>query len=522
MNALKRWCCVLPLLFAVLSLEAQEPDKDLRTKEQRLYQIKLRRAQWKVDNARLHMESRQSDYEEIVDLFESDIRTLEDLNNAQRQYQEAELVYDRAVINMDQQRLSFLKDATHISIVEAVKYRTEEGYREVEIRLKNTSNLAQAVSLNPQQSVDQVSALLEVQNIRVSIESTASRTAIVDPYEIIVPSLALYQEHSLKFRLLNDDEAVAVVLHMLGGAVAGEQDIEERISLWLRKESLQDLPTINSVQFSQEGNLNSSVRFDLILERLAEDEKTFRLAVVNLPSEIDFAFLDPTTGASLTQIKFSQVISRQQFELKLEIPEQLSRRYVDQTIEFYVLVTDEEGFGQLSQLNREYGSKPRPLAALEAVRGNKERFELIPRGQGELETVIAKSYQEVKIGEEVAVRLDLLNTGTLQVERVHLLLTPPLGWNYAATPDTIALIRPGEKGQVTINLTPPQGLGVSEYDVRVEAIGYVGNELIEAQEKDITVRVDAPANSLRNVLVIGFILVLVVGVAIASVKFSRR
>ena len=97
------------------------------------------------------------------------------------------------------------------------------------------------------------------------------------------------------------------------------------------------------MQFSQEGDLNSRVRYDLILKRLAEDEKTFRLAVVNLPREIDFAFLDPATNASLTQLKFSEEVTRQQLELELQIPEKLSRHFVDQTVEFYVFVTEQAG-----------------------------------------------------------------------------------------------------------------------------------------------------------------------------------
>ena len=65
-------------------------------------------------------------------------------------------------------------------------------------------------------------------------------------------------------------------------------------------------------------------------------------------------------------------------------------------------------------------------------------------------------------------------------------------------------------------------MGVSEYDVRVEAAGFVGNEKVEAQEKDITIRVEARANILRNALIIGGVIALVVGVAIASIRVSRR
>ena len=120
------------------------------------------------------------------------------------------------------------------------------------------------------------------------------------------------------------------------------------------------------------------------------------------------------------------------------------------------------------------------------------------------------------------VRVDLLNTGTLEVEGVYLVLTPPLDWTYTTQPDTIAKILPGDKEPVNITLVPPPDLGVSEYDVRVEAVGYEGNERIESQEKDITIRVKAQADIIRNALIIGGVIALVIGVAVVSIRVSRR
>ena len=162
-------------------------------------------------------------------------------------------------------------------------------------------------------------------------------------------------------------------------------------------------------------------------------------------------------------------VTRQQLELELQIPEKLSRRFVDQTIEFYVFITDQEGFAQIGELNRKYGSKPIALEDINSIKGDKERFELVPRGKGALETIIANRYLEIKVDEEVKIRADLLNTGTLEVEEAHLVILPPLGWTTATSPDTIAKILPGEKEPINIALFPPEGLGVSEYDVRVEA-----------------------------------------------------
>ena len=502
------------IIFIALCAVASAQNKDLRTKEQRLYEIQLREAQWQVDNAKLEMETQLSNYEENKDLFEQSIRTLDEVNRYQRDYQRAKLAYDRAVIALEETQLSFLRQATHIAILEAKKYRTPEGYRKVEITIANASNLDQAMSLNPDRTAAEVKALLEIQNVHVTIERN-DNLIVGDPYEHLIPSLKLDEQVVLIFRLLSDLDAVTVALT----AQNGDRD---EFPIVLRKESLQDIPTINSVQFSQEGDLNSRVRYDLILERLAEDEKTFRLAVVNLPREIDFAFLDNATNASLTQLKFSEEVTRQQLELELQIPEKLSRRFVDQTVEFYVFITDQEGFLQISELNRKYGNKPMELEDINTVTGNKERFELIPRGKGALETIIANRYQEIKVDEQVTIRVDLLNTGTLEVEEAHLAILPPLGWTHSATPDTIALILPGEKEPITITLYPPEGMGVSEYDVRVEAAGFVGNEKVEAQEKDITIRVEARANILRNALIIGGVIALVVGVAITSIRVSRR
>ena len=502
-------------LCALCTTDAAAQDKDVRTKEQRLYQIQLREAQWQVDNAKLEMETRLSDYEENKDLFNQSIRTLDEVNGYQRDYQRAKLAYDRAVIALEETGLSFLRQATHISIREAKKYRTPEGYRKVEITIANASNLDQAMSLNPDKSAAEVQALLEVQNVKVTIERSNDNLIVGDPYEKLISSLKLDEQVVLVFRLLSDLDDVTVVL-------TTQDDQRDTFPIVLRKESLQDIPTINSVQFSQEGDLNSRVRYDLILERLAEDEKTFRLAVVNLPREIDFAFLDKATNASLTQLKFSEEVTRQQLELELQIPEKLSRRFVDQTMEFYVFITDQEGFGQISQLNRKYDNKPMELEDINTVKGNKERFELIPRGKGALETIIANRYQEIKVDEEVTIRVDLLNTGTLEVEEAHLEILPPLGWTHSTNPDTIARILPGEKEPITITLYPPEGMGVSEYDVRVEAAGFVGNEKVEAQEKDITIRVEARANIVRNALIIGGVIALVVGVAVTSIRVSRR
>ncbi len=512
--AMTRSLTATAVLLLATGLWAQEGAKDLRTKEQRLYDIQLRQGRLNVDKRGLDMETKRSDFLAIQDLYEEKIETVERLNKARRELMAAEREYNEAQHELDRTRLEFLRDATHITIRQARKYRTLDGRRQVDITLMNASQLAQAMSLSPDRTEAEIRPLLEVQNMKVSLEDFGG-TIIAQPYEQVVPALALGDSVQLTFRLLEDWDDVVVAMTYV-------DESEEDHYIILRRESTQDLPSINSVQFSQEADLNTRVNYDLIIERLAEDEKTFRLALVNLPREITPAFVDPGTNASLTQVKFSEEVTRQQLELELQIPEKLSRRYVDQTIEFYVFITDTEGFARIGELNRSHSGGVIPLEEINTIPGNKERFELIPRGRAVLETIIANRYQEIRTGEEVLVRVDLLNTGTLEVERVHVVLTPPLNWTWSSNPDTIDRILPGEKEPVNITLVPPEDIGVSEYDVRIEAAGYEGPELIEAQEKDITIRVEERAAVIRNALIIGAVIALVIGVAVGSIKVSRR
>lgn len=512
--AMTRSLTATAVLLLATGLWAQEGAKDLRTKEQRLYDIQLRQGRLNVDKRGLDMETKRSDFLAIQDLYEEKIETVERLNKARRELMAAEREYNEAQHELDRTRLEFLRDATHITIRQARKYRTLDGRRQVDITLMNASQLAQAMSLSPDRTEAEIRPLLEVQNMKVSLEDFGG-TIIAQPYEQVVPALALGDSVQLTFRLLEDWDDVVVAMTYV-------DESEEDHYIILRRESTQDLPSINSVQFSQEADLNTRVNYDLILERLAEDEKTFRLALVNLPREITPAFVDPGTNASLTQVKFSEEVTRQQLELELQIPEKLSRRYVDQTIEFYVFITDTEGFARIGELNRSHSGGVIPLEEINTIPGNKERFELIPRGRAALETIIANRYQEIRTGEEVLVRVDLLNTGTLEVERVHVVLTPPLNWTWSSNPDTIDRILPGEKEPVNITLVPPEDIGISEYDVRIEAAGYEGPELIEAQEKDITIRVEERAAVIRNALIIGAVIALVIGVAVGSIKVSRR
>jgi uncharacterized membrane protein len=206
----------------------------------------------------------------------------------------------------------------------------------------------------------------------------------------------------------------------------------------------------------------------------------------------------------------------------LSIPEKLGRDLVDRTVKFWVFVTEASELASINALRKTYGDEPIPQEEVEKVKGNRVRLELIPRGVGELEMIISNRYQEIKMGQDVTIRVDIHNKGTLAVQNVKAVVDPPYEWQDQVDPILTKEIASGGKSPVIIKMIPPQDLSVGEYDVQVEAQGEVGNEKVESVEKSITVRVGASANVLGNVALIGALVVLVLGIALASIKISRR
>ena len=57
-----------------------------------------------------------------------------------------------------------------------------------------------------------------------------------------------------------------------------------------------------STQISQEADLGAQATYSLVLGRSTVDVRSFELKVLNLPQQIDYSFVDPTTEARLSQL----------------------------------------------------------------------------------------------------------------------------------------------------------------------------------------------------------------------------
>ncbi len=108
-------------------------------------------------------------------------------------------------------------------------------------------------------------------------------------------------EREVTFQLLKDVENLEISIFYSGKT--------EKTSVYLQKGVSANIVTVNSAQFSQEADLESTATFDLSLEKFSGEANVFKLEAVNLPQQITYEFSDPTTNARLSQIKFSEGVT---------------------------------------------------------------------------------------------------------------------------------------------------------------------------------------------------------------------
>jgi len=500
------------------------------SRDDQLSLLKTREAELELEKANAEVERTELELKDTKALFDENIETINKLRKAEQAFKEAQIEYQQAQIRLEQTRLEFLKNATLIRVVNAKIYRGEAGEVMASIELKNDSNINKARVVMAQKaevSEENLASLLKVDKIIVTLWGTAylntgeeeklrqAKAIIGDPFQQIVPALKLGDTEELKFRLLKRDvEHVTVQIDYL--------ETSKEYDVFLKKEALQDLPTITSAQFDQHGDLGSAIRYNLQLERLAKTEQSFGLRVLNFPEEVRFAFIDPTTSAKMTTLKFTNEESVRTVDFEVSLPEKLNPELIDTNIPFYIVVARPKDLDQVHALKKRYGKKPIPAEDVAKLKGNKVELILIPKGVGKLDIIVANLFKEIQQEQDVVLKFSIMNSGTLALHRVTPTMDLPLEWEGVLTPREVGTIEPGQKTLITADIKPPLDVAVGEYTIKVEAEGYSGVETIESKEKDFTVRVAAQSSLTGTLVLVAVLVVLVLGIAVASVKISRR
>ena len=406
------------------------------------------------------------------------------------------------------------EDTRHISILSAKKFRVASntgGQMMVTLQLKNTST-TEAMSINA--TPEEIAAANEIRSIYVSLLDTVDGTNIVKPYEAKIPVLGYNETVELTFQLQKDVESLQVSLNY------PELEMPETRLIYLQKESALDVVNVSSLRFSQEGNLGSSVTYDLTLDRLAETENTFQLRVINLLNRLSFEFQDPETQSRQSQVKFTQEQSKRNLSLIVYLPEELDASYLDSTLEFYVAVLDEAEANELGGVNNRLDDLPAEQIA--SIQGGVERFELIPKGVPEIEVFVQNAFQTIKIGEEVNMTATLKNIGTRDLVDIRMIVDVNTDWKYTVVPEVIGSLIRNEEKEIQLTLSPPSDIGVGEYQAKLNAEVTVDNRKFEARDRSITVQVESKTQMSVTTLLFGALILLMIAIVIVTIRISRR
>ncbi len=538
MSRVNKYRCVLLIIFMSLltiSAYAQQEESEApitetgqitktRTRTELLNELSLRTAQVVLENAEEEYERYKSMYEDTQRLFKKQIINQKELDDALSAYTRAQQLLEQAKIELERTKLSFLAKASHITIMEAKKYYDSEGQRKLDLVLRNTSNLALAESAlgltesgiesqlqSEWQNPEQIRALLNIENIIVSIVSETT-SSIGKPYEKIIPILPYGKQEKLTFTLLTDVEEAGVKLQYL------DQTITERI--FLEKESLQEIPTAVALQFSLEGQLGSDIGYGLNLEMLVTSERNFTLCVTNMPPQINCFFIEG--GARITSVRFSEEVSKHNLILNVSIPQKLDVSMIDKKIDFQAWIVTSTQLDIINKLKRQYLDGTITVEEFEAIEAARVDLTLISKGTGRLEILINNLFEEIKPQQEVHIKADLHNDGTLTLFNIAPEISPPLDWTAEVLPKKIERLSPDDKQSIQIHITPGKDVGVGEYEAQIDARGQSGSEVVEALEKRLKIRISAKTNITATLILVLGLVALITGIVFMGVKLSRR
>jgi hypothetical protein len=460
----------------------------------------------RLKSAQLSLELKKADFDRYLKLKEEGLTSEADFAQRQTAYLQAQVEYQQALIN-------FMGSEARISVASAVKFQDRSGKKFVRVALRYSSKeLKELAKLNiSAQDLFPLDFMKEIKDVYVSLLTEGK--IISDPYEKSVASLPLESERELTFQLLKDVENLDVNISYSGKT--------EKTSVYLQKGVSANIVTVNSAQFSQEADLESTATYDLSLEKFSGEANVFKLEAVNLPTQITYEFSDPTTSARLSQIKFSEGVTSLKLQLKLYLPKNPDERVVlDKPLEFFVLALDNDQTQKLRGLEAAGGAVG--PGEIDTLKAGAVKLELIPRGVPKVEVQAVNLYHEIKAGDTIAMDVTIRNTGTRRLNNVRVFCDLPLNWRVEIAPDLVATLDQNKDEVVKIKFLPPDGVSVGDYEPKIRTDAIADNRRVESEDKIVRIHISSKANVLGIGALVLLLVGLLVGIVVFGIKLTRR
>ena len=400
-----------------------------------------------------------------------------------------------------------------ISVASAVKFQDGSGKKFVRVSLRYASKeLKELANLKiSAEDLFPLDFMKEIKDVYVSLLTEGK--IISDPYEKSIASMPIETERDVTFQLLKDVENLDVSISYSGKT--------EKTSVYLQKGVSANIVTVNSAQFSQEADLESTATYDLSLEKFSGEANVFKLEAVDLPQQITYEFSDPTTSARLSQIKFSEGITSLKLQLKLYLPKNPDDRVVlDKPLEFFVLALDNDQTLKLRALETAgAGIGPKEIEGLKA---GSVKLELIPRGVPKVEVQAVNLYHEIKVGDAISMDVTIRNTGTRKLNNIRVYCDLPLNWRVEIKPDLLPTLEQNKDEVVSIKFLPPTEVSVGDYEPKIRTDAVADNRRVESEDKIVRIHITSKANVLGIGALVLLLVGLLVGIVVFGIKLTRR
>ena len=463
----------------------------------------------RLKSAQLSLELRKADFDRYLKLKEEGLTSEADYAQRQTAYLQAQVDYQQALI-------SFMGSEARISVASAVKYQDRSGKKFVRVSLRYASKeLKELAKLNiSAEDLFPLDFMKEIKDVYVSLLTEGK--IISDPYEKSVASMPIETERDVTFQLLKDVENLDISVSYSGKI--------ELTSVFLQKGVSANMVTVNSAQFSQEADLESTATYDLSLEKFSGEANVFKLEAVNLPRQITYEFSDPSTSARLSQIKFTEGVTSLKLQLKLYLPKNPDEKVVlDKPMEFFVLALDNDQTQKLREIEEAAGGATAVGPdAIEGLRAGAVKLELIPRGVPKVEVQAVNLYHEIKVGDTIAMDVTVRNTGTRRLNNVRVYCDLPLNWRVEIRPDLIPVLEQNKDEIVAIKFTPPDGVSVGDYEPKIRTDSLADNRRVESEDKIVRIHITSKANVLGIGALVLLLVGLLVGIVVFGIKLTRR
>lgn len=454
----------------------------------------------------LYLEKVESDYKLQNEEYERQ-KILHDKGYiSDKEFQISEANFNNAKITYQQAILALAFEQPHIMIDKAVKMQSKDGTSKVKLILKNTtsgiitskrSNLNELVGIN----TDRIS------NVYISLQNEVN-AIISQPYEKKIPEMFYNKPVTIDFVLLQDLDYVTV------SCVYGDKKEQHRILL--QKDDSASKVIINSEQYSQTGNLGSKIVYQLMLNLYTGSENIFKLECLNLPDQISYDFVETSSGAKISQIVFSQNITRYQMSLTLYLPDQSdSLVQINKPIEFFVVALPTK------KLRNVKGNSTNQ-AELEKDNIGFSQLELIPKGVGKLGVTLSNLYFEMTQNEDIDIPFSILNEGTRRLNNVKINIEIPQNWKYRLSMETLRTLDPNGTKNINLKIIPPYNITIGDYEATIKVESLSDNLLIKSDEKKLRIHISSESNSLMIVALVIILLGAVLGIVYYGIKLSKR